>query len=480
MLEVALDELVARLRDRRGDTLDVEVKTAAGADGRGALPEGVRYSLCALANLPGGGMVLLGLDERRGFHPVGLSDAQQLMQGLAQQARTCTPPVVLDLEVHAFEGSQVILARVTECDPAAKPCRVQGHGWVRGYDGDYRMSDLEEQAFLRLRQPPLHDRQPVSGTSTADLDPELTRIWITTARSLDAHGLGRFTDEQMLVRGGVVHSDGELSVAGLLTLGVHPQQFFPRFVITLAADSPGVRARELVSLSGPIPRLLEGALDWARKALPRTTVEEPSGHLRDSLEYPLEAFRELVGNALVHRDLDAWSAHKAVEVRLTPDSLVVTNPGGLYGITVDRLGLPGTSSPRNGQLIQVCQYARTADDARVVETLASGIPRVIQSLREAHMPPPTFYDTGLQFTVRLIAGAADPTPGLPPSIARRNPTQRAVYTALLDGPLQVQEVSEHAGIRPETVRKALRTLVKDGLLDQHGGRGRTTTYSVRT
>lgn len=37
-----------------------------------------------------------------------------------------------------------------------------------------------------------------------------------------------------------------------------------------------------------------------------------------------------------------------------------------------------------------------------------------------------------------------------------------------------------ADSRRETVRKALRTLVKDGLLDQHGGRGRTTTYSVRT
>ena len=64
-------------------------------------------------------------------------------------------------------------------------------------------------------------------------------------------------------------------------------------------------------------------------------------------KYPLEAVRELIGIALVHRDLDNGSAISTVEVGLHPDEVVVSNPGGLYGITVDRLGRPGTSSPRN-------------------------------------------------------------------------------------------------------------------------------------
>jgi ATP-dependent DNA helicase RecG len=46
----------------------------------------------------------------------------------------------------------------------------------------------------------------------------------------------------------------------------------------------------------------------------------------------------MIANALVHRDLDHWSDGLAVEVRLRRDRLVVANPGGLYGVTVDRLG----------------------------------------------------------------------------------------------------------------------------------------------
>jgi ATP-dependent DNA helicase RecG len=44
-------------------------------------------------------------------------------------------------------------------------------------------------------------------------------------------------------------------------------------------------------------------------------------------EYLLEAVCELVANALVHRDIDAWSEGMAVEVRHRHDRLVTSNPG---------------------------------------------------------------------------------------------------------------------------------------------------------
>jgi len=37
--------------------------------------------------LPGGGTIILGLDERVGFRPVGLADPQAVKQGLAAKAR---------------------------------------------------------------------------------------------------------------------------------------------------------------------------------------------------------------------------------------------------------------------------------------------------------------------------------------------------------------------------------------------------------
>lgn len=54
-----LREMIAELRSAGGDCADIEVKSAAGG-----LPQSLTSTLSALANLPGGGTIILGLDER--------------------------------------------------------------------------------------------------------------------------------------------------------------------------------------------------------------------------------------------------------------------------------------------------------------------------------------------------------------------------------------------------------------------------------
>ncbi len=107
--------LVELLRRAGGDTADVEVKAAAGG-----LPASLTETLCALANLPGGGTVLLGIDEHMGFAPVALADPQVLKQGLASKARGFVPPVQLDIIDEAtVDGQPVVAAIVRECDVSA-------------------------------------------------------------------------------------------------------------------------------------------------------------------------------------------------------------------------------------------------------------------------------------------------------------------------------------------------------------------------
>ncbi|MHB1475706.1 MAG: ATP-binding protein [Dermatophilaceae bacterium] len=470
-----IDELLARVRAADGDTTDIEVKSAAGG-----LPQNVTSTLCALANLPGGGWLVLGLDERAGFTAVELGDVQALKQGLAGKARGCLPPVQLTIEQDQVDGMTVVVARVAECAPSVKPCRIGpgGPAWVRAWDGDFTMSPLEEQAFLAQREQPRFDRLPVDGATMTDLDERLVELWSRTVTELDPRGLGRFTGREQLFRAGIVTVGDIPTKAGLLALGVHPQQFFPRYVVNLAVEprpgSTGVRARELTTPSGPVPVMLEACMDWARKVFDRSVITDVDGRVADSWQYPLEAFRELVGNALVHRDLDAWSEGQAIEVRLRADRLVITSPGGLYGITVDRLGREGTTSARNARLIEVCKYTRSGDGARVVETLASGIPRVFETLRAARLPDPLFHDTGVSFTAVLRHPTHVATPGEVPTLGR---SEQLAYDALVAGQLSVDELHAATGLQPATVRKALRSLRGKGLVTQYGGRGQLTTYA---
>ena len=66
MLDAELAEIVANLRLLGTDIADVEVKSS-----RGGLPKSLRETLSSFSNTRGG-VVVLGLDEARGFVPVGL------------------------------------------------------------------------------------------------------------------------------------------------------------------------------------------------------------------------------------------------------------------------------------------------------------------------------------------------------------------------------------------------------------------------
>ncbi len=65
--------LITALRRRRHDLTEVEVKSTAGVPALGP-------TLCAFGNMPEGGTIILGLDESRGFAPVGLTEASALEQ----------------------------------------------------------------------------------------------------------------------------------------------------------------------------------------------------------------------------------------------------------------------------------------------------------------------------------------------------------------------------------------------------------------
>lgn len=308
------------------------------------------------------------------------------------------------------------------------------------------MSPLEEQAFLAARQPPHFDRRAVEGATRADLDDNLLASWAENARARSP-GLSRFDGTELLVRAGIVTLDGVPTVAGILSFGGYPQQWFPRFVIQAAqapapGDPPGTRARQTTTIDGPIPAMLDGALEWARQTFPNSIVSAPDGTLHDRFEYPLEAFRELVANSIIHRDLDAWSEGLAVEIRHHADRLTVVNPGGLYGITVDRLGKERVTSARNARLISLCQDARSPrSGARVVEALSTGLQTVASSLEAAGLPPARYFDAGIRFTVLLRSTAA-----MPGGFALRpGTTVMLVYEALASGARTVAELETALG-----------------------------------
>lgn len=96
--------MVARMRATGGDDTSVEVKSAAGG-----LPEILTSTLSALANLPSGGTIILGLDENAGFRPVNLANSQALKQGSpTRPADTSLPPYTVKRALRQLRGAGLV------------------------------------------------------------------------------------------------------------------------------------------------------------------------------------------------------------------------------------------------------------------------------------------------------------------------------------------------------------------------------------
>lgn len=90
---------LAELRAEGGDLPGIEVKSAAGG-----LPESIISTLCSFANRPGGGQIILGLDEAAGFAPVGLTKPREMNQRSQPRHSAFEPPITVKLDQAVVDG----------------------------------------------------------------------------------------------------------------------------------------------------------------------------------------------------------------------------------------------------------------------------------------------------------------------------------------------------------------------------------------
>jgi ATP-dependent DNA helicase RecG len=475
-----LDDMMTQLRERGGESPFVEVKSAAGG-----VPDNIAETISAFANMPDGGTIILGLDERREFAPVGLRDPATVARTLANKAREAVePPVQVDVVIERVEGAHVVVATVRPLSASERPCVVRrsGKAYLRFADGDFALSQLEIDAMIANRHAPDWDEQPVPQAAFDDLEQERVEDFVATARRRDARLASIKDDRELLVRAGVIVAGAGPSLAGLIALGTYPQQFLPHINIRAASlpDRANTTLRTLddATLTGSIAAMLEDATAWTARNSRTRLVEQRTGSVRDVLDPPAVAVRELIANALVHRDLGPWAKSRAVELRISPDEFRITNPGGLFGVTTDRLGMTALTSTRNRRLLEVCKFVRTSD-GRVVEALASGIPAVLAALADADMAPPRFFDQGIAFTAIVERGARRIQPELT-QLPTRSAAELAAWNALAT-PSTAAAIAETLGISVNAAHKRINRLRSLGLVEvvEGSGGGTESIYGRR-
>jgi ATP-dependent DNA helicase RecG len=492
VLDSEVAEIVENLRLLGADDADVEAKRAERQ-----LPTSIRATLSAFSTTRGG-VVVLGLDEGQGFAATGVRDAARMSADLASWCSTeMEPPLRPLIRVHRFEGVDLVVAEIPELDASSKPCFYRGAGvtqgsYVRVSDGDRHLSSYEVQMMLVKHGQPRDDEDPVPGTGIDDLDSRLVAEFLARLRQSRPYAFADLDDAPALRRAKViVGGEGVVSLAGLLALARFPQEHFPQLMMSFVhyptidgADlASGERFSDNVVLEGPIPVMVRDGMAVLRRNMSRRAIVRGAGR-EDAWEYPEAALREVIVNALVHRDLSPASRGTQTQIEMYPDRLVVRNPGGLFGpVTVDRLGEEGISSARNGVLMQVLEDVPIPGGTRTVcENRGSGIRTMISALRQARMSPPDFRDRIGSFTVTFPNHTllGDDVVAWINSLGEVGLTDNQCFAlaVLRDGTTMDNETYRRvAGVDSQVARSELRDLVSRGLVAQVGS-NRWTRYQL--
>ena len=407
MLEEELIQLVKKITSEKCEKQHIELKKAAGG-----APSRLYNTLSSFSNQNGGGIIVFGIDGDAGYKVTGVYEAQDLQKKLTEQSLQMEPVVRPLLTVAMIEDKLVVSAEIAECDIYDKPCFYKGAGRLRGSyirvgDADQPMTEYEIYSYEAFKRRINDELRTVERATMAHLQKDNVAFYLIKLRRQKAN-LVNLEDERILETQGITQN-GLPTLAGLILLGEYPQEFCPQLSVTAMAvqgreigdlGEDGERFIDNKRIEGTLSQMLEGSLAFVRQNMKVKTIINDDGKRADKPEYPLKAVREIILNALIHRDYSVHTERSPVRLVLYEDRLELENPGGLYGrITLDELG-KAAADTRN-------PYIAGALEIMIdTENRFSGIPTVIAELKKAEMPAPVFFDKRGVFKVLFYKKAA--------------------------------------------------------------------------
>ncbi|MCI7539924.1 MAG: putative DNA binding domain-containing protein [Veillonellaceae bacterium] len=403
MLSEELTELVDRVRKMKTEMQTLELKAA-----HEGCPKRLYDTLSSFANQDTGGILLFGMDESKDFALVGVYDVHDLQKKVTEQCNQMVPPIRAVFTVADIEGKTVCSAEIPAADTEERPCYYSGAGRIKGSyvrvgDADLPMTDYEIYSYEAYRKHVHDDERTDAQASMTMLDQEKLRKYVER-RKEKRPGFSKLSQEQTYEMLAITHG-GVPTLAAILNFGLYPQGYFPQLAITAVVlmgreigdvAKNGLRFQDNTRIEGTLSDMLSGAMAFCiRNMKVRTMIDPQTGMRKDRSEYPMEALREIVLNALIHRDYSRFTEGTPIQIDFFSDRVEVHSPGGLYGhMTVEDLG-KARPDLRNPALATMSEFLLET------ENRYSGIPTIRRVMKEAGLPAPVFENRRNEFVVTL-------------------------------------------------------------------------------
>lgn len=447
-----------RLLDRlltEGESEIVEFKES--------LDEEALESIAAFANTKGG-TLLIGIADDGSVK--GTMLGKETMRDWANRIAQATHlhPQITRL---SYQGKSVVAIQVPESTVKPIPCRGRYFKRVGKSNRQMTEDDLTRAVLEKVGM--TWDEVVEPRATLKDLDPDQLRRFRTLCNQKGRRPIPPGEDDLTVLEKLGLLREGHLTRAAVLLFGKEPQRFYPQARVKIGrfrSETLIVDDREVL---GTLFDQVDGTMGYFREHL-QTRFEFRGEPAREVIwEYPLEALREAITNAVCHRDyLD--TSH--TQVRWYDDRMLFLNPGGLPApLRLEELKREHPSKPRNRKVAEIFFYAG------LIEQWGSGTLKMVRECTAAALPEPEFEEKQGGFWLTFRQDLL--TEGHLRSLGLNERQIRAVLYVKERGRITNAEYQQLCQVSKRTASDDLSHLEVRGLLERVGTTGKGTHYRLK-
>ncbi|MBU4539589.1 MAG: helix-turn-helix domain-containing protein [Bacteroidetes bacterium] len=420
-------------------------------------------SVVAFANTKGG-IILIGISDRGEIK--GIQIGKETAQKWANQISQSTEPrVIPEIELHEIDNKSVVAIRIKEYP--IKPVSLKGRCYRRVGNSN-RIMPAQEIAEMHFHSTGMSwDKLPARDATLEDIDLEKVKRYIKKANEAGRRKIEDDEEPLKVLEKLELIKDGKPTWGAILLFRKGHKRFLSQAAIHCGRFKEETLVIDDRMIEDSIIEQIDEAMDFIRKNINVKFIMTGRPEREQVWDYPMEALREAVINAVCHRDYTILSN---IDVRIYDDKLIVWSPGGLpSGITLDELYSPHSSKLRNKGIAEVFY------DVELIEQWGSGIEKMRKACRIAGLPEPVFEEyQGFRVIFRKDIYSMEYLRGL-------GLNERQVKAAMYvkeKGKITNKEYRGLTELSDEGARIDLNQLVEAGVF-QAKGRGRSAHYVLR-
>lgn len=350
--------------------------------------------ICGFANSKGGDM-FIGVDDKGNV--VGIQNAKKLSEDLPNKIKDILG-ILVDIDILEEKEKTYIKINV---DAYPYPVSYKGNYYIRIGATNQELKGASLDKFLLQKQGLKWDGTPEPYSKLENLSEQSFDIFKNRASETQRvdENIQKYSNDEVLDKLNLYMPNGMLKKAAVLLFHPRPDKIFTGASIKIGFFRTDDDLAYQDEILGSLFEQVDKVMDLLQTKYLSAKIEYQGLQRKETLPIPIEALREAVLNAIIHKD---YSSGIPIQISVYDNKLMIWNEGELpQDWTVAKLKIKHPSRPYNPDI------ANAFFRAGLIESWGRGTIKIINEMRKAQLPAPNFKYDDSGFYIIFSFGKVD-------------------------------------------------------------------------